>query len=113
MAKGDISTIDNGGGGNARFTAYFKNQGAPVGYGATRAAAIADLKLKLAGVHEVPNGPVTASIRLEGAPSAMQTREFKHRADAQAWLDQQREIAERRGWGGYRFELHPQKRKAR
>lgn len=35
----------------------------------------------------------------------MQEREFKHRADAERWLDQQREIADRRGWGGYRFEL--------
>jgi hypothetical protein len=51
---------------------------------------------------------VTASIRLSGAPAAMQTREFKHRADAQAWLDQQREIADRRGWHGYRFELTEQ-----
>ncbi len=51
---------------------------------------------------------VTASIRLSGAPAAMQTREFKHRADAQAWLDQQREIADRRGWSGYRFELTEQ-----
>jgi hypothetical protein len=50
----------------------------------------------------------TASIRLSGAPAAMQTREFKHRADAQAWLDQQREIADRRGWHGYRFELTEQ-----
>lgn len=47
----------------------------------------------------------TASIRLEGAPAPMQTRTFKHRAEAQTWLDQQREIADRRGWGGYRFEL--------
>jgi hypothetical protein len=49
--------------------------------------------------------PFTASIRLSGAPAPMQTRDFKHRADAQAWLDQQREIADRRGWGGYNFEL--------
>src|SRR5574342_1325144 len=48
---------------------------------------------------------VVASIRLSGAPARMQTREFKHRADAQRWLDQQREIADRRGWSGYRFEL--------
>ncbi len=54
------------------------------------------------------DGPVTASIRLSGAPTPMQTREFKHRGEAQAWLDQQREIADRRGWGGYRFELTPQ-----
>jgi hypothetical protein len=46
-----------------------------------------------------------ASIRLSGAPKAMQTRDFKSRSDAQRWLDQQREIAERRGWGAYRFEL--------
>ena len=51
---------------------------------------------------------VTASIRLSGAPAAMQTREFKHRSDAQTWLDQQREIADRRGWGGYKFELTEQ-----
>lgn len=51
---------------------------------------------------------VTASIRLSGAPAAMQTREFKHRSDAQTWLDQQREIANRRGWGGYKFELTEQ-----
>lgn len=54
-----------------------------------------------------------ASIRLSGAPTAMQTREFKHRADAERWLDQQREIAERRGWGGYTFELTPQHTKKR
>lgn len=57
-----------------------------------------------------------ASIRLEGAPSPMQSREFKHRADAQTWLNQQREIADRRGWGGYKFELTEQyevKRKGR
>lgn len=46
-----------------------------------------------------------ASIRLDGAPAAMQTREFKQHSDAQRWLDQQREIADRRGWRGYRFEL--------
>ncbi|HSX23282.1 MAG TPA: hypothetical protein VLE97_10965 [Gaiellaceae bacterium] len=59
--------------------------------------------------HATKTDPVkcvyTASIRLAGAPRPMQTREFKHRADAQAWLDQQREIADRRGWGGYKFEL--------
>lgn len=48
---------------------------------------------------------VVATIRLAGAPAPMQEREFKHRADAERWLDQQREIADRRGWGGYRFEL--------
>lgn len=48
---------------------------------------------------------VTASIRLSGAPAAMQTREFKRRSDAQTWLDQQREIADRRGWSSYKFEL--------
>ena len=65
---------------------------------------------------EVTPAKFTASIRLKGAPAAMQTREFKHRAEAQAWLDQQREIADRRGWGGYVFELTEQgeiKRKGR
>lgn len=47
----------------------------------------------------------TASIRLSGAPAAMQTREFKHRSEAETWLDTQRKIAEQRGWHGYKFEL--------
>jgi hypothetical protein len=70
--------------------------------------------------HATRKSPVeakfTASIRLSGAPAAMQTREFKHRVDAQTWLDQQREIADRRGWSNYRFELteqHEVKRKGR
>lgn len=48
---------------------------------------------------------VVVSIRLSGLPAPMQTREFKRRADSQAWLDQQREIAGRHCWRGYRFEL--------
>lgn len=42
----NITTIDNGGNGNARFSAYYGNSGATVGYGATRREAKADLQRK-------------------------------------------------------------------
>lgn len=45
--RSDISTHDHGGGGGARWTAYYKSAGWPVGYGSTKDAAIADLKSKL------------------------------------------------------------------
>ena len=62
---------------------------------------------------DAEDGPVVASIRLAGAGAPMQTREFKHRADAQTWLDQQRQVADRRGWSGYKFELTNAERKPR
>jgi hypothetical protein len=82
MAK-TTTVIDNGGNGNARFTAYGNNErgGVVVGYGATRADAKSDLKAKLAPAPRAPKGTPTSLNISTLARAAAGRREFPNQLE--------------------------------
>ena len=81
-----ISTIDNGGGGNARFTAYAGSRGDIIGYGPTKKDAILDLQLKLIA---------------KGIPTTVRTRGYEPKIDASVY--RRYHGAEPRGFGRWTF----------
>ncbi len=47
-----------------------------------------------------------ASVRASGAAKPLVDKDFRgDKASAERWLDRQREIAKRAGWGGLTFEV--------